>query len=118
MDVVRAQTGICLGKQFVDANPRVSEVWVTLCLASQRIFGAMEKRTAQRTRVLKAGMIEFPGGAFSCMVRNLSDGGAALDIPSLAGIPDEFSLHLPIEGMRFQCRSVWRNERRIGVTFD
>jgi hypothetical protein len=118
MDVVPAQAGICLGKQLVDANPRVSEAWVSLCSASQRIFGAMEKRTAKRTRVLKAGMIEFPGGAFSCMVRNLSDGGAALDIPSSAGIPDEFSLHLPIEGMRFHCRSVWRNERRIGVTFD
>lgn len=78
----------------------------------------MEKRAAQRTRVLKAGMIEFPGGAFSCMVRNLSDKGAALDIPSLAGIPDEFSLHLPIEGLRFHCRSVWRNERRIGVIFE
>jgi hypothetical protein len=78
----------------------------------------MEKRTAQRSRVLKAGMIEFPGGAFSCMVRNMSNAGAALDVPDLAGIPDEFSLHLPIEGLRFHCRSVWRNERRIGVTFD
>jgi hypothetical protein len=118
MDVVPAQAAICLGKQFVDANSRVSEVSVTLYLASQRIFGAMEKRTAQRTRVLKAGMIEFPGGAFSCMVRNMSNAGAALDVPDLAGIPDEFSLHLPIEGLRFHCRSVWRNERRIGVTFD
>lgn len=78
----------------------------------------MEKRAAQRTRVLKAGMIEFPGGAFSCMVRNLSNKGAALDVPSLTGIPDEFSLHLPIEGLRFHCRSVWRKERRIGVVFD
>ena len=78
----------------------------------------MEKRTAQRSRVLKAGMIEFPGGAFSCMVRNMSNAGAALDVPSLSGIPDEFSLHLPIEGLRLHCRSVWRKERRIGVVFD
>src|SRR4030095_13165602 len=53
-------------------------------------------RTAQRNRVLKAGLIEFPGGAFSCMVRNMSKGGAALDVPSQAGIPNEFSLRLPI----------------------
>jgi PilZ domain len=78
----------------------------------------MEKRTQQRNRVLKAGMIEFPGGAFSCMVRNMSEQGAALDVPSHAGIPNEFSLLLPTEGLRFYCRSVWRNERRIGVTFD
>ena len=87
-------------------------------LVSYLRFAAMEKRTAQRSRVLKAGMIEFPGGAFSCMVRNMSEAGAALDVPSLAGIPNEFSLLLPIEGLRFYCRSVWRNERRIGVTFD
>ncbi len=78
----------------------------------------MEKRHEQRSRVLKAGMIEFPGGAFSCMVRNLSKDGAALDVPSLTGIPNEFSLLLLIEGRRFSCRSVWRNERRIGVTFN
>ena len=82
------------------------------------MFGAMEKRTAQRNRVLKAGTIEFPGGAFSCMVRNMSEAGAALDVPSLAGIPNEFSLLLSIEGIRFHCRCVWRNERRIGVTFE
>jgi hypothetical protein len=63
----------------------------------------MEKRTAHRNRVLKAGMIEFPGGAFSCMVPNMSKGGAALDVPSQAGIPNEFSLRLPIEGLRFYC---------------
>jgi hypothetical protein len=78
----------------------------------------MENRIAQRNPVLKAGMIEFPDGAFSCMVRNMSKGGAALDVPSIAGIPDDFTLVLPIEGLRLYCRSVWRKDRRIGVTFD
>jgi PilZ domain len=96
----------------------VSDVQVIDSLGSMPIVGAMEKRTAQRNRVLKAGMIEFPSGAFSCMVRNMSKGGAALDVPSLTGIPNEFSLLLPLEGLRFYCRCVWRNERRLGVTFD
>jgi hypothetical protein len=39
-----------------------------------------------------------PGGAFSCMVRNMSKGGAAVDVPSLTGIPNEFSLLLLLEG--------------------
>jgi hypothetical protein len=78
----------------------------------------MEKRAAHRNQVLKAGMIECPGGAFSCMVRNMSEAGAALDVPSLAGIPYDFTLVIPLEGRRFYCRSVWRKERRIGVSFD
>jgi hypothetical protein len=103
---------------LVYGKPELSDGQVIDFSGSSLMFGAMEKRTAQRNRVLKAGMIEFPGGAFSCMVRNLSKAGAALDVPSLAGIPDEFSLLLPIEGIRFYCRSVWRNERRIGVVFE
>ena len=67
-------------------------MWVIFSLGSDLIFGAMEKRTAQRKRVIKVGMIKFPGGAFSCMVRNTSKGGAALDVPSQAGIPNEFYL--------------------------
>jgi hypothetical protein len=51
------------------------------------------------------------------MVRNLSEQGAALDLPSLIAIPDDFTLVIPTEGAWFFCQSVWRNERRIGVAF-
>ena len=78
----------------------------------------MDKRAAPRRHVLKAGTIEFGGGAFSCMVRNLSVEGAALDVPSAVGIPDHFALAMPIDGSHFSCRVVWRKERRIGVAFD
>ncbi|WP_439370900.1 PilZ domain-containing protein [Bradyrhizobium sp. DASA03120] len=80
-------------------------------------LGDMEKRTAHRKRVFKAGMIEFPGGAFSCVVRNLSDTGANLDVPSVIGIPHEFTLSIPTAQFRFSCRAVWRSDRRIGVAF-
>jgi hypothetical protein len=77
----------------------------------------MEKRLAQRRRVLKAGMIVSPGGVFICTIRNLSAQGAALDLPSLLGIPHDFTLLIPTEGSRFFCQRVWRNGRRIGVAF-
>ena len=86
-------------------------------LSSALMMGRMEKRIAQRRRVLKAGMIVFPGGTFNCMVRNLSEQGAALDLPSSIGIPLDFTLVIPTEGARFFCQAVWRNERRIGVAF-
>jgi hypothetical protein len=75
-----------------------------------------EKRTAPRHRVLKAGTIEFNGGAIDCMVRNLSSAGAALDVTSPVGIPAHFTLFT--DGSHFLCRVIWRTEKRIGVAFD
>jgi hypothetical protein len=77
----------------------------------------MENRTSRRRRVFKAATIEFPGGAFSCVVRNLSDMGANLDMPNAFGIPHEFTLIIPSAQYRLPCRAVWRSERRIGVAF-
>jgi hypothetical protein len=59
----------------------------------------MQKRTAPRHRFLKAGEIEFGGGAIDCMVRNWSSNGAALDVASLTGIPDHFNLFLLADGI-------------------
>ena len=62
----------------------------------------MEHRSAVRHRVLKAGTIEFDGGAITCMVRNMSDSGAMLDVATAAGIPEHFSLILPTKTKRPQ----------------
>jgi hypothetical protein len=77
-----------------------------------------EHRITPRHRVLKAGVIEFGGGAIDCTVRNMSDAGAALDVASPIGIPGRFDLILPAEGRRLPCHVVWRKEKRIGVAFD
>lgn len=75
-----------------------------------------EKRTSLRHRVLKAGTIEFHGGAIDCMVRNLSAAGAALDVTSPVGIPAHFTLFA--DGEPHPCHIIWRKEKRIGVAFD
>jgi hypothetical protein len=77
-----------------------------------------ERRSRQRHRVLKAGTIEFGGGAIDCTVRNLSDVGAALDVTSPVGIPERFTLVVSADGSHRPCRVVWRKEKRIGVKFD
>jgi PilZ domain len=77
-----------------------------------------DHRTAPRHRVLKAGTIEFGGGAINCMVRNLSNAGAALDVSSPVGIPEHFTLVLRADGHHMPCHVVWRREKRIGVAFD
>jgi hypothetical protein len=77
----------------------------------------VEKRTFSRHRVLKAGTIEFGGGAITCMVRNMSDTGAMLDVATPVGIPDHFTLVLRANGHRMPCHVVWWKEKRIGVAF-
>ncbi|WP_256805517.1 MULTISPECIES: PilZ domain-containing protein [unclassified Bradyrhizobium] len=76
-----------------------------------------ERRDKARHRVLKAGTIEFGGGAIDCTIRNLSDTGAALDVTSPVGIPDHFILVVQAGGTHLSCTVVWRKEKRIGVRF-
>jgi hypothetical protein len=76
-----------------------------------------EGRRAPRHRVLKAGTISFGGAGISCTIRNLSETGAALEVVSPIGIPQEFILVVEADNSTRQCRVVWRKERRIGVTF-
>ena len=78
---------------------------------------ADEHREAPRHRVLKAGTIEFGGGAIDCTARNLSASGAALDVVSPVGIPERFNLIVPADGIQKPCRVVWRKEKRIGIAF-
>lgn len=77
-----------------------------------------EKRGTVRSRVLKAASIQFNGGTIDCTVKNISFGGAALEVASPLGIPIAFDLVMQTQGLRQRCHVVWRKEKRIGVAFD
>lgn len=77
-----------------------------------------EKRRARRSRVLKAGTMEFSGTSLPCTVRSLSASGAAIEVNSPMWFPDHFTLGIASEGSRRACHIVWRKERRIGLAFD
>ena len=76
------------------------------------------QRIAPRRRILKAGTIESGGGALDCIVRNLSETGAALEVVTPLFIPDRFTLFIPSDQFKRPCHIVWRKEKRIGVAFD
>ena len=78
----------------------------------------VETRIAPRYRVMKIAKIEFGATAIDCTVRDLSLTGAAIEVPSQAGIPDRFTLVMPDDGLHLPCHVVRRNEYRIGVVFD
>ena len=77
----------------------------------------IEKRAAQRYRVFKGGMIAFENSDVACTVRNMSEGGAAIDLDSSVTLPQSFTLSITRDNFVRNCRPVWRNDRRIGLAF-
>jgi hypothetical protein len=77
-----------------------------------------DKRTIFRKRVLKTAQIVLSEKApkLDCAVRNLSDTGACLQVSTTYGIPANFDVI--IEGVRRSCRSVWRTDTKLGITFE
>lgn len=75
-------------------------------------------RDTQRQNVIRAGTISFDGSGIDCLVRNMSVGGANLEVESQIGIPSSFDLVINVEHSNHHCNVVWRKARRIGVAFD
>jgi hypothetical protein len=77
----------------------------------------IDEQTAATDNVQEVGVLEFHERTVSCLVRNLSEHGAALGVIRPRDIPDRFTLALPSEGTFHLCRLIWRSEAAIGVTF-
>jgi hypothetical protein len=78
----------------------------------------MERRKSQRLRTLKSGSVTF--GLFpnvECRVRNMSSGGACLELEHRTSLPNDFSLLIKPECVRRSCRLVWRSASHAGVQF-
>jgi len=64
-----------------------------------------EQRRSPRLRTLKGGSIIFGvAAAIDCIIRNMSVTGAALEVDSPVGIPDEFTLLIKPEFVKRNCR--------------
>ena len=87
-------------------------------LAESPTAEQLERRKIARQRTLKAGSITFNrAGGIDCRVRNLSKAGAALEVASQIGIPDEFVLVIEADHLRQPCHVIWRTATRLGVEF-
>jgi hypothetical protein len=78
-----------------------------------------ETRSAPRFRVAKPAIIEDGTFNVTCMVRDLSLTGAAIEITDLDTkyIPATFTLIIPEDGLKLSCRVVRRSAFRIGLAF-
>lgn len=75
-----------------------------------------DRRSSPRIKTLKGAQISWPtGSAVKCIVRNLSETGAKIEVHS--PIPATFDFVFDSDQTRKSCRVVWRKESMIGVGF-
>jgi len=76
-----------------------------------------EHRGSARRRTLKSGTISFTGAdGIDCIVRNISEIGACLEIESSVAIRNRFVL--VINKAIYLCHVEWRDGRKLGVRFE
>jgi hypothetical protein len=78
----------------------------------------VETRGARRYRVTKAAQIECGDAKLTCILRDISTTGAALEVSDPVIIPAKFTLVLAEDGLKLPCTVVRRAGFRIGVAFD
>jgi hypothetical protein len=79
-----------------------------------------DKRTAARRSLRYTAWVALDGDErHGCVISDISDTGARLDLENPAALPDTFVLLLSSRGApKRKCKVVWRTEHQIGVQFD
>jgi hypothetical protein len=77
-----------------------------------------ERRKSQRTDLDEMAYISSSGSSTRCRIVNMSEDGAALDVPDALYIPTCFHLMTERDRLVRNCRIVWIKQNRIGVEFE
>ena len=76
-----------------------------------------EARSTPRRKVLDSGLIRFGDFSVPCVIRDLSEIGAALDAAAQSFVPDQFTLIAVRKKKIYSCTVIWRKGTRLGVSF-
>ena len=77
-----------------------------------------ERRASVRSRVLKdAKLILGTSSVLDCLVHNLTNRGATIEIAYAADLPENLSMTFDGGRTIRQCRLAWRKCGQIGVQF-
>ena len=76
-----------------------------------------EKRKHPRTEINELAYVSSGGSVMSCVVRNISPEGAAIDIENPAFVPQRFRLVMAKDSSVRECSIAWIQKNRIGLTF-
>ena len=80
---------------------------------------AEDLRRSVRVRTFLAGRVVFHEGAYSydCIVRDMSEGGARIEIPEARMMPRRFYFLTSKEELAYDCELVWRTRMMAGIKF-
>ncbi|WP_372425059.1 PilZ domain-containing protein [Salinarimonas chemoclinalis] len=83
------------------------------------IVETSEQRTAPRRRALVAARIRYGGGAVTidCVVRNISETGAKIDISEGVTLPGHFEIVIPQMNVVHRAELRWRRGGEAGIAF-
>lgn len=81
-----------------------------------RRVASRDRRDAARHRVFLGGKIWPTGAPADCIVRNLSETGACIEITQR--VPDRFELVFGNDDTRRWCSVIWQTPTRAGIRFE
>jgi PilZ domain len=76
-----------------------------------------EKRKHPRVEIDEPAYVSSGGSVMSCVVRNISPEGAAIDVENPAFVPERFRLVMAKDSSVRECQIIWIQQKRIGVAF-
>lgn len=78
----------------------------------------MDRRKLERTDVDEVAYISGDGASLRCRVVNVSEQGAAIELPSKRYMNATFTLMLEKDRIIRSCRLVWQSSNLVGVAFE
>jgi hypothetical protein len=76
-----------------------------------------ERRKYPRTEINEPAYVSSGGSVMTCVVRNISPEGAAIDVENPAFVPERFRLVMAKDSSVHECAVAWIRKNRIGLTF-
>jgi hypothetical protein len=77
-----------------------------------------DRRQGVRDKVLYGGVAEInERSTMDCVVRNISEHGACVELYSAGTLPEEMNLTIARKGRSFLARLIWRQANKVGLAF-
>ena len=76
-----------------------------------------ERRKHPRTEINEQAYVSAGGSVMSCIVRNISAEGVAIDVENPAFVPPRFRLVMANGTAVYECSVTWIQKNRMGLTF-
>jgi hypothetical protein len=76
-----------------------------------------ERRKHPRIEIEEPALVSAGGSVMTCVVRNISPDGAAIDVENPAFVPARFRLVRHSGALVNECSVAWIQSNRIGLVF-